>query len=57
MDNAPYHPEVLSDRFSNVKVVFLPKNQIVINFVRKCSFRKERLDVQVLDQEEEEFAS
>ena len=26
IDNVPCHPESLSDHFSNVKVVFLPKN-------------------------------
>ena len=26
MDNAPCHEEILSDRFSNAKAVFLPKN-------------------------------
>ena len=120
MDNAPCHPEGLSDRFSNVKVVFLPKNttsklqpldagiiknfkvkyqkklwkfvisridsnmkitdiiqevdilkaiswityawgefsgQTVINWFHKCISRKEHPNIQVLDQEEEEFAS
>ena len=28
MDNAPCHAECLSDCFSNVKVVFLPKNEM-----------------------------
>ena len=47
MDNPPWHPESLSDPFSNVKVVFLPKNTMsrLQPFVRnvKVRYRKKLL--------------
>ena len=47
MDNPPCHPESLSDPFSNVKVVFLPKNTMsrLQPFVRnfKVRYRKKLL--------------
>ena len=45
MDNPPCHPESLSDPFSNVKVVFLPKNTMsrLQPFVRNVKVRYRRL--------------